>query len=106
MKANCGLHSALKGMDKNALVISIVAYYKGKEICSLYDVGPLGKVSPLPSLGVGEPLEKVSPQTIQKPIEKETFFILLELTSQFIHHRFHLIFSIVFSCLEEQLILA
>lgn len=75
MKANCGLHSALKGMDKNALVISIVAYYKGKEICSLYDVGPLGKVSPLPSLGVGEPLEKVSPQTIQKPIGKKRDFL-------------------------------
>ena len=75
VKANCGLHSALKGMDKNALVISIVAYYKGKEICSLYDVGPLGKVSPLPSLGVDEPLEKVSPQSRQKPIEKKRDFL-------------------------------
>jgi len=27
VKANCGLHSAAKGMEKNALVMSIVAYH-------------------------------------------------------------------------------
>jgi len=27
VKANCGLHSAAKGMEKNALAMSIVAYH-------------------------------------------------------------------------------